>query len=360
MKTLCSSPSRVFSRETLISKSLVEILGRNEIRFLSSPKQIGITFSNFMNMEKHKKRNKTIFSASIPPSSTIQETFPDEQTQILDTSKTVHVKFQLQRKCSFGEQFLLLGDDPMLGSWDPIGAIPLVWSDGDIWTVELDIPIGKVIKYKFIRKEITGDIVWQPGSDRVVQTWETTKMISVLEDWENAELQMILEEEFVLEKIADNITGSENSVRNIAENNADVAKDAPIEVKNEENELRYEGVPVLVPGLAPISTIDTYEKSSLESNDCIGENSSSEVEKLKEQEFLYVQQKKPEIKSPDSEDSTEMMIHIQEEEDNDRCEKKCDSADEKVQGFKQIENVYENDINWGRTTLQKLLNNFGF
>lgn len=49
----------------------------------------------------------------------------------------MHVKFQLQKECSFGQQFLIVGDDPILGSWDPERAIPMDWSDGNVWSVEL-------------------------------------------------------------------------------------------------------------------------------------------------------------------------------------------------------------------------------
>jgi hypothetical protein len=31
----------------------------------------------------------------------------------------------------------MVGDDTMLGLWDPSSAIPLNWSDGHVWTVEL-------------------------------------------------------------------------------------------------------------------------------------------------------------------------------------------------------------------------------
>jgi hypothetical protein len=54
-----------------------------------------------------------------------------------DESKTVRVKFQLQKECSFGEQFTIVGDDPLLGLWDPGSVIPLNWSDEHLWTVEL-------------------------------------------------------------------------------------------------------------------------------------------------------------------------------------------------------------------------------
>lgn len=54
-----------------------------------------------------------------------------------DESKTVHVRFQLQKECMFGEQFLIAGDDPMFGLWDPKCAIPLNWSEGHVWKAEL-------------------------------------------------------------------------------------------------------------------------------------------------------------------------------------------------------------------------------
>nr|CAD1823448.1 unnamed protein product [Ananas comosus var. bracteatus] len=58
--------------------------------------------------------------------------------------KTSHVKFVLHKECLFGQRFLLVGDDSNISSWDPSKAIPLEWSDGHVWTTELDLPI-KVI-----------------------------------------------------------------------------------------------------------------------------------------------------------------------------------------------------------------------
>ncbi|OIW00850.1 hypothetical protein TanjilG_12254 [Lupinus angustifolius] len=121
-----------------------------------------------------------------------QQTEESEQTS---ESKFVHVTFQLEKNCDFGEQFLIVGDDPVLGSWDPADALPMTWSDGHIWSVELDMPTGKSILYKFILKGKAGDIVWQPGSDRTIQTSETMERIIVCEDWENDELQKIMEED---------------------------------------------------------------------------------------------------------------------------------------------------------------------
>ncbi|KAK4759413.1 hypothetical protein SAY87_022544 [Trapa incisa] len=114
-----------------------------------------------------------------------------------DLPKAVHVRFQLKKVCQFGEHILLVGNDPILGSWDPSGAIPMNWSDGNLWTLDLDIPIRRQIGFKFILMGSTGIIQWQPCPDRVLETWETDKAITVYEDWEDAALQRITEEELL-------------------------------------------------------------------------------------------------------------------------------------------------------------------
>eukprot|EP00252_Welwitschia_mirabilis_P016935 TRINITY_DN37692_c0_g1_i1.p1 TRINITY_DN37692_c0_g1~~TRINITY_DN37692_c0_g1_i1.p1 ORF type:complete len:222 (-),score=66.62 TRINITY_DN37692_c0_g1_i1:38-673(-) len=92
----------------------------------------------------------------------------------------VKVKFLLQRRCNFGQQFSITGSHPHLGSWDPKAAIPLEWSEGDIWSVEMNIPAGKKIEYKFILKGKNGEITWQPGSNRIFEasTYETSLIVS--------------------------------------------------------------------------------------------------------------------------------------------------------------------------------------
>ncbi|XP_027351319.1 probable LRR receptor-like serine/threonine-protein kinase At3g47570 [Abrus precatorius] len=116
------------------------------------------------------------------------------QAQTKDEPRTVHVKFQLIRICNYGEHFQVVGDDPMFGSWNPSKAVPMTWSEGHIWTVEQDIPVGKSIQFKFILKRKQGDIVWQPGPDRIIHTWESMHCVTVCEDWDNAQLQKITEE----------------------------------------------------------------------------------------------------------------------------------------------------------------------
>lgn len=153
-------------------------------------------------------------------------------------------------------------------------------------------------------------ILWQQGPDRILQTWETNKTITVSEDWDNAELQTIVEEEPAVSPeilIAENLVppsvvaiedgvneGKTNDVlaivaKNITEVNEDVntnrneettmeAKaigknmeasiDDVLSSRNESILVEEEQVPVLVPGLTHILTSEAH------ANKVVGESSA--------------------------------------------------------------------------------------
>ncbi|KAL8140620.1 hypothetical protein V2J09_006641 [Rumex salicifolius] len=127
-----------------------------------------------------------------------------------DNLRTVCIKIQLRKECLFGEKFFIVGAQPDLGLWNPLDAVPMTWSDDHLWTAELvrsdhcdsesnvkDIPLGEPVQFKLILREISGKFLWQPGKDRVLHTWETCNIISVIEDWEDAEAQQVSEERVV-------------------------------------------------------------------------------------------------------------------------------------------------------------------
>ncbi|KAI3857596.1 hypothetical protein MKW98_028860 [Papaver atlanticum] len=126
-------------------------------------------------------RSYTYESSFYPQGNAANTEFPSQETLQL---KTVKMRFQLMQECSYGQEFLVVGDDPILGAWDPSSAIPLKWSEGNLWKAQLDVPIDKTIEFKFILKDPkTGEIIWHPRPNRVFRTWET-KMIFVFEDWD--------------------------------------------------------------------------------------------------------------------------------------------------------------------------------
>uniref|UniRef100_A0A5B7B1J1 Putative cyclomaltodextrin glucanotransferase n=1 Tax=Davidia involucrata TaxID=16924 RepID=A0A5B7B1J1_DAVIN len=194
MEALTGWPTKIFTndyRDKAMSSSRAR-LSKPEIHLFPS-----LNF-NLSGSHRISLRHK-IQSFAISHHSSITEVLTglesaDTGIQTIQPSKSVHVKFQLQKECLFGEQFLLVGDDPIIGLWNPANAIPLNWSDRHIWSVELDIPIGKLIQFKYILRQCTGDILWQPGPDRIFRAWETNNSITIAEDWEIAEVQKITED----------------------------------------------------------------------------------------------------------------------------------------------------------------------
>ncbi|KAK7294681.1 hypothetical protein RJT34_17571 [Clitoria ternatea] len=141
------------------------------------------------------EQNKGIYPVHALPSKQIAYYVTDGLGELANGEKsTVNIRFQLQCGCNFGEHFLIVGDDPSFGAWNPAKAVPMTWSNGHIWFLEKEVRAGMTMQFKLILKKKDGEIVWQPGPDRVVQTWETTNMITVCEDWDNAHFQKIVEE----------------------------------------------------------------------------------------------------------------------------------------------------------------------
>ncbi|KAI3666986.1 hypothetical protein L6452_42027 [Arctium lappa] len=205
----------------------------------------------------------------------------DLETKAKTEAQTVRVRFQLQRKCSFGQNFLIVGDDPIFGLWDPSNAIPLTWSDGHVWTVDLDIPVGKCIKFKFIMQERNGKFTWQPGPDRILECWESEKIITLCEDWENPDSRRIIEADPTLNQVEESAATTEMQMVATEEGmpvepslgTTDTPKVKKSSKKDHTEEPKYainmkevlvsnEAVPVLVPGLSQLSTTETDHKPS--------------------------------------------------------------------------------------------------
>ncbi|KAK8518140.1 hypothetical protein V6N12_017298 [Hibiscus sabdariffa] len=197
MKTLPSSCSKavIDKHRDAGFPCFFKDLSRNRAELSLFPsKDVRIRFLHLRSLQ-HRRLQPLLSSFSSSTDSQVDleniETQPEQEIP----SKTVSVKFQLQKECSFGEHFFIVGDHPILGLWDPESAVPLTWSEGHVWTAELDIPIGISIQFKFILKTSTGKLLWQPDPDRIFESCETKNTIIVCEDWEKAENQKVMEVE---------------------------------------------------------------------------------------------------------------------------------------------------------------------
>ncbi|XP_019097987.1 PREDICTED: uncharacterized protein LOC104768339 isoform X2 [Camelina sativa] len=251
------------------------------------------TFHHFKFLRLDSAQNRTLKPIPVRSSS-----IKDSQVNEEALTKKVRVRFQLRKECVFGEHFFILGDDPVFGGlWDPETALPLNWSDGNVWTLDLDLPVGRLVEFKFILKAQTGEILWQPGPNRSLETWESNKTIRICEDWDNADLQMMIEEDYVPFNQEDSITHPKQSVRldtireevdevlgttvhqnssvvvvenagYVSDEFADIQSEKTIESSNEALTARVvtseamfteEESPVLVPGLVSLSDLENED-----------------------------------------------------------------------------------------------------
>ncbi|ESQ40089.1 hypothetical protein EUTSA_v10013736mg [Eutrema salsugineum] len=317
-----------------------------------------------------------------------------EAVEKSSATKTVRVSFQLRRECVFGEHFFILGDDPVFGvPWDPENALPLSWSDGHVWTVDLDLPVGRLVEFKFILKAKTGEILWQPGPNRALQTWETNKTIRLCEDWENADLQMMIEEDFVplipgenqpsavnfdmpiVAKDEEHVLGtvqeksseavvvnvgyiSDDSDENLSSNpqsekTMETSNGALTALGEKDTMITEEEDPVLVPGLIPL-----YDLENEEVKEPISQVSVEAINEGKAQTFPEVG-KKEEIKMEKNEKGKVKAIKGVEKMLYNASKEEMQQQRLETESLETPNVLLEKDIQWGRKTLYKLLSNFG-
>eukprot|EP00897_Mesotaenium_endlicherianum_P010973 jgi/Mesen1/9904/ME000070S09189 len=132
------------------------------------------------------------------------------------------VKFVLKKQCSFGQSFHVCGESDLLGQWQSEDALPLTWSEGHIWTGEVDLPSGTTTEFKYILKGKHGEVMWQPGENHVIETTDGATVLEILEELNWEERPTILTEEQV--SVAD---------RNVGNKSNRLASSASVEEVNE-------------------------------------------------------------------------------------------------------------------------------
>ncbi|XP_074366748.1 uncharacterized protein LOC141707466 [Apium graveolens] len=381
---------KLVSEENCVDEGLFDT--RKELFFLRPSsflhtRVINLCFSAAKPLLLYKRRSIYPLSSFSSSDTQMQVDILDEETEAYDMisqSKTVRVRFQLQRECSFGQQFHIVGDDRVLGQWDPSGAVSFNWSDGHVWTTtELDVPIEKCIKFKIILKEGPENIVWQPGPDRILQTWETENILTICEDWDSADCQKILEDVPTFNQIEESIINAED----ITDLNKEVqidksktmhsrglvsnVKEGPAVISDEDismlmlggngsmsnvedskltadETLSTNGLPILIPGLDPLPTNQPEEKVLNEVEKDIVTDASTQANKFEE---LNIQELKLEQVSDND---------YREQHQDVQIENPQFSEDEGQQNPKSYDLVLENDNRWGLSTLQKVFANFLF
>ena len=67
----------------------------------------------------------------------------------------------------WGQRVYIAGNIPELGSWNTANAVgPASRSNYPTWTITVNLPAGTSIEFKAIKKDASGAVVWQGGSNK--------------------------------------------------------------------------------------------------------------------------------------------------------------------------------------------------
>lgn len=81
--------------------------------------------------------------------------------------ETVNVTFTVQNAETFwGQNVYIVGDCEELGNWNPQKAVgPGTCVNYPIWQISAVIPAGKKVEFKAIKKDASGNVIWESGSN---------------------------------------------------------------------------------------------------------------------------------------------------------------------------------------------------
>lgn len=82
-------------------------------------------------------------------------------------SSTVPVTFTIKdASTNLGQKLYISGNIAELGNWDPAKAIgPASNPNHPDWTITINLPVGKSIQFKAIKKDGSGNVVWEGGDN---------------------------------------------------------------------------------------------------------------------------------------------------------------------------------------------------
>lgn len=86
------------------------------------------------------------------------------------TSTAVAVTFNENATTSYGQNVYVIGDNTLLGAWNPNLATALSSGGYPVWSTTVWLPKNTAIQYKYIKKNPDGSVTWEGSSNRTANT----------------------------------------------------------------------------------------------------------------------------------------------------------------------------------------------
>lgn len=92
------------------------------------------------------------------------------------------MRFTIKKKVSFGDRLCVVGDHEKLGKWRTDDAANLKWSEGHVWSAEMDLPEESTLEYKVVNVKGEGDPRWEKGNNRTLEIGQDDVVVDMAWD----------------------------------------------------------------------------------------------------------------------------------------------------------------------------------
>jgi alpha-amylase len=103
------------------------------------------------------------------------------------TPGTVAVTFNEAADTVWGQNIYVVGSVPALASWSPASAVPMTWISGSgtrgNWRTTVNLPASTAVEYKYIKKDGSGNVIWESGANRTLTTGAGGSAQSTSDSW---------------------------------------------------------------------------------------------------------------------------------------------------------------------------------
>ena len=77
-----------------------------------------------------------------------------------------------------GQNVYVIGSIPALGSWNTANAIALSSAAYPVWSGTVTVPASTAVEYKFIKKDGAGNVTWESGANRTLNTGTASQTVN--------------------------------------------------------------------------------------------------------------------------------------------------------------------------------------
>mmetsp|Transcript_21318 Transcript_21318/g.49006 ORF Transcript_21318/g.49006 Transcript_21318/m.49006 type:complete len:158 (-) Transcript_21318:86-559(-) len=78
------------------------------------------------------------------------------------TASKANMAFSVQYHTVPGQSIHMVGSSDAVGSWDASKSLPMAWTENGIWRVNVHLPVGSELSYKYLVVDRVG-VIWEGG-----------------------------------------------------------------------------------------------------------------------------------------------------------------------------------------------------